>query len=56
MQGNSGDADTEDRLMGTGRGRRKGWDVWREWDVRREWRENIYTAICNIHSQWEFAA
>ena len=28
---------------------RKGWDVW------REWHGNLYSVICKIDSQWEFA-
>ena len=46
----NGDSDTENRLMDTreGGGRRV-WDEWREYDG------NIYTTICKIDSQWEFA-
>ena len=49
MQGSSGDADTENRLMDTGAGGgRRGWDGWREYHGA------TYTAICKT-CQWEFA-
>ena len=44
---------TENRLMDTaGKGRRSGWEVWREGESNME----TYITICKIDSQWQFAA
>ena len=49
MQGSSGDADTENRLVDMVWGRERKW-----WNAWIEYHGNIHS-ICKTDSQWEFA-
>ena len=54
MQGSSGDADIENRLLDTGMGV-VGAVKGRRQEKRREQQGSVYTNTCEIGSQWELA-